>query len=181
MDYAKLFKPGEPGFYLTTLNDAQFANLGLYFGIQYKDVAARYIRGKKSKTVTAFFDEVAAALQFPYYFGYNWNAFDECVNDFEWLEGEAYLLLISDAHLLFEEADQEDFRILIKMLVRANQEWLEPNKYIPRHRPSTPFHTIFQCPAKELAAFEERLRLAEADFELLDKVIKVELVPASRS
>ena len=48
-------------------------------------VVARRIRGHKAKTTAALFDEFAAALQFPCYFGENWDAFDECLNDLEWL------------------------------------------------------------------------------------------------
>jgi hypothetical protein len=33
--------------------------------------------------------EFAASFQFPYYFGENWPAFDECINDLSWLHHAA--------------------------------------------------------------------------------------------
>src|ERR1051326_1670912 len=56
-------------------------------------IVMRRIRGHKAKTTAALFDEMAAALQFPSYFGENWNALDECLNDLEWLPGDAYVLV----------------------------------------------------------------------------------------
>lgn len=35
--------------------------------------------------------ELAAALQFPLYFGKNWNALRACLQDLAWLKAQAYL------------------------------------------------------------------------------------------
>jgi Barstar (barnase inhibitor) len=67
------------------------------------------------RTVERLFDEMAAALQFPYYFGENWPAFAECLADMEWLPlavGIVVLIydtteVLSDAH---EAALAEDCR-----------------------------------------------------------------------
>ena len=48
-------------------------------------LTVRTVRGRKIRTVGRLFDEMAAALQFPYYFGENWPAFDECLADIDWL------------------------------------------------------------------------------------------------
>src|SRR6266852_9437625 len=70
-------------------------------------VAGRFLRGMKMTTVSALFDEFAAALQFPSYFGENWDAFDECLTDLDWLPAEGYVLLITNStHLL--EAEPSD-------------------------------------------------------------------------
>ena len=39
------------------------------------------VRGNKSPDDAHFFDELAAALQFPYYFGQNWSAVRDCITD----------------------------------------------------------------------------------------------------
>lgn len=55
----------------------------------------RVVRGAKMPTVAAVFDEFAAALQFPYYFGANKDAFDECLRDWrDWLGDAPHLILI---------------------------------------------------------------------------------------
>ncbi|MEU1985291.1 barstar family protein [Nocardia sp. NPDC019395] len=60
----------------------------------------RELRGSRMRTVPALFDEFAAALQFPYYFRPNKDAFDECLLNLEDTLGEAagYVLAIRDAH-----------------------------------------------------------------------------------
>ena len=44
-----------------------------------------YLRGKKCKTEDDFLTEVAASFQFPDYYGENWPAFGECIQDLEWI------------------------------------------------------------------------------------------------
>jgi Barstar (barnase inhibitor) len=51
------------------------------------------VRGTKSTDESRFFDEVAAALQFPYYFGENWIAVWDCITHLHWLKGSSFLLI----------------------------------------------------------------------------------------
>ncbi|WP_024793442.1 barstar family protein [Tomitella biformata] len=62
----------------------------------------RAVRGSRMPTVAGVFDEFAAALQFPYYFGANKDAFDECMRELDETLGSAvgYVLLVRDADLL---------------------------------------------------------------------------------
>ncbi|WP_062050487.1 barstar family protein [Bacillus sp. JCM 19034] len=57
---------------------------------EYKknNIVIKEIDGKKCSDVEGLFDEFAIKLQFPNYFGKNWAAFDECINDLEWLDGD---------------------------------------------------------------------------------------------
>ncbi|MBF6356266.1 barstar family protein [Nocardia higoensis] len=66
----------------------------------------RELRGERMRTVGGLFDEWAAAFQFPYYFGANKNAFDECLRDLDDFLGEAagYVAVVRDAAELL--ADQ---------------------------------------------------------------------------
>ena len=41
----------------------------------------------------AVLDALAESLQFPDYFGRNWNALDECLCDLEWLDGHQIVLV----------------------------------------------------------------------------------------
>jgi RNAse (barnase) inhibitor barstar len=124
------------------------------------------LRGREMRTKAALFDEFAAALQFPDYFGRNWDALDECLNDLSWLPGRAYLLLVSDALAVLSEERPEAFATLVAVLQRAGEEWahrkLEGN---PWDRPPTPFHVILRCEDDEREALVERLRKAGADFD----------------
>lgn len=44
--------------------------------------------------------EFAAAFQFPWYFGQNWHAFDECFGELDWLDLRSGLgIVIADGEL----------------------------------------------------------------------------------
>lgn len=166
MDYEKLFILSEFTFYLVATDESSFADIYLQLSSRYKEAVIRMIRGKKSRNLTNFFNEIASALQFPYYFGENWPAFHEVIIDLDWLEGSAYLLMFGDANL-FLDKENEDFRILLEILSRANKEWLTPNKYIPRNRQPTPFHVLFHCSVNEIADFTLRLTKLGIKFEII--------------
>lgn len=167
MSYDKLFQPGEPAFYLAVMDESPFADLSLQLASSNSKAVVRVIRGHKSTSHESFFNEVAAALQFPYYFGENWDAFNDCITDLEWLPGEAYLLLVSNASFLLFDEELEDFRALIRLLAGANQEWAAPDKYLPQNRPSTPFHVVVQCTTSSVAAFVAKLAQAGVEAAFL--------------
>lgn len=156
MNNDRLFAIGSPNFYITAIGESEFATLYLQLTNSYKKAAIRMIRGIKCRMLDDFYNEVGAALQFPYYFGENWPAFDECINDLEWMPGDAYLLLISQANLLLSREPTE-FSVLMRILLNTCVEWLTPNKYGERDLPSTAFHVIFQCEQPHLVAFSQRL------------------------
>ncbi len=162
----RLFALGKPCFYSVEADISPFQDLALQLTQSRKESIIRIIRGKKSKTLHDFFNEIAAALQFPYYFGENGAAFSECITDLDWLEGDAYLLLIDDAHAPLQDSE-EDFRIFLQYLESANEEWLTPNKYIPRQRQPTPFHVLFQCTVGNSVSFSQRLANAHIQCEQL--------------
>lgn len=81
-----------------------------------------YVRGKRCKSETTFFREISASLQFPWYFGENWAAFDECICDLEWLCFERILIVIDDFSVVFNN-DCEAQKKLIKYLCCAVDYW----------------------------------------------------------
>ncbi|MEV6771446.1 barstar family protein [Nocardia sp. NPDC051030] len=70
---------------------------------------SRELRGRKMRTVVEVFDEFAAAFQFPYYFGENKDAFDECLRDLDEFVGPAqgYVAVVRNAALLLDEESEE--------------------------------------------------------------------------
>lgn len=86
---------------------AEFSGLGYAVPDDY---AARAVRGSRMRTVAGVFDEFAAALQFPYYFGGNKDAFDDCLRDLDDFIGPAhgYVVAVRDAPQVL--ADQPDER-----------------------------------------------------------------------
>ncbi|WP_405133382.1 barstar family protein [Nocardia sp. NBC_01388] len=74
-----------------------------------EDYLSRELRGRKMRTVAEVFDEFAAAFQFPYYFGQNKDAFDECLRDLDEFIGPArgYVVVVRNAALLLTEQPGE--------------------------------------------------------------------------
>lgn len=59
---------------------------------------------------------LAAGLKFPSYFGYNWDALEECLNDLSWLGAAANVVLLHK-HVPLRDAEQR--RIYCDILRRA--------------------------------------------------------------
>lgn len=168
MEYSKLFDLGHPTFYMMTIDERSFDIIYLQLALIRKKGVIRMLRGYKSTTTSDFFNEAAAALQFPYYFGENWAAFDECIVDLSWLEGDAYLLMIRNANLLLcTDYDGEVFKILTRIFSDASKEWLTPNKDDPNRLLPIPFHVLLQCEnSLGSSALSQRLLDAGVEFEI---------------
>jgi RNAse (barnase) inhibitor barstar len=101
--------------------------------------AVRTIQGKKCRTPSGLFDEFARALAFPDYFGHNWDALEECLADFEWLQAKGYLLVISDAEAVLPQ-DEEEYETLLEILSDAGEAWSKGQTADGRR---APFHVYF--------------------------------------
>jgi len=109
-------------------------------------LTVRVVRGRKMRTVQGLFDEIAAALQFPYYFGENWPALNECLADMDWLpRGSGIVIVVLDAGEVLVEEPQVELEAFIRSIVNASEtyaqaidegEWWD--------RPAVPFHVVLQ-------------------------------------
>jgi hypothetical protein len=124
-------------------------------------IVARWIRGGKCRTAAGLFDEFAAALQFPWYFGGNWDALDECLSDLEWLPADGYALFVADAVAVLADEPAGQFRTFCDVLHAAAANWSGPDHGV-RPRPPRAFHVVLQTePARE-AELRARLNSAGA-------------------
>lgn len=107
-------------------------------------LVVRVVRGRKMRTLHGLFDEFAAALQFPWYFGENTDAFDECIADLGWLPPqEGYVIVITDPGEVLVEADVGALSWLVNSLTRACEEWARPVEDGEWwDRPAVPFHVV---------------------------------------
>ncbi len=124
-------------------------------------VVVRILRGHRCATSQAVFQEWAAALQFPYYFGENWDALDECLTDLEWLPGSCYVFFVMRLDRVLPGLDDE-FNIFIDVLREAHQEWKIPNRY-NTDWPAAPFTLVFHTELDQANDALVRLRKAGAD------------------
>jgi Barstar (barnase inhibitor) len=136
---------GKPCFYTMKVSDSHFDDLRYQIARVRPELDVRVIRGSKCRTIQGMFDETSAALQFPYYFGENWAAFDECMVDLGWLGGTGHIILIRDARLLLADEFGGQRQTLVRILAQANLEWASLDAQAQYGRPPAPFHVIMQC------------------------------------
>lgn len=79
------------------------------------------IRGQRCVDYRECMHELGAALQFPWYFGHNWDAASECLADLDWLLYPEVWIVLTEADRAIESSDDE-FRILIAMCQTAARE-----------------------------------------------------------
>jgi hypothetical protein len=152
MDLKRLLSKHGPSIHVLSVAEAEKL---LQLPSEKTPIVVRRIRGHKAKSTATLFDEMAAALQFPSYFGENWNALDECLNDLEWLAGDAYLLVIERAPDLLALESPAEFQSFFHVLGRASAEWRKREKA---------FHTVLECNEPEEKAFTQKLKAAKVDF-----------------
>jgi RNAse (barnase) inhibitor barstar len=69
--------------------------------VEFKPVANKNtyvgeIDGINCIDVDAFLSEIAKSFRFPDYFGHNYNALEECINDLDWIDLPNYILYIKN-------------------------------------------------------------------------------------
>ena len=130
----------------------------------------RLVRGRKMRTAEGLFDEVSAALQFPYYFGENWSAFDECLTDMDWLPSTAGLVVIvlDSGEVLCDEPDEE-LGTLVRVIGHAAETYAEPVESGEWwDRPALPFHVVLHIGVGEEASMRAHWGAAGAKFSDLN-------------
>lgn len=132
-------------------------------------MVTRVLHGAKMTRHSSFYDEVAAALQFPDYFGENPQALDECISDLSWLPADSYLLVIADGCRLLEEEQPRQFELWLAAFQRAAERWAKP---IERgewwDRPARAFHIVFQAEGTGSELLRSRCNAAGVHLEPLD-------------
>jgi RNAse (barnase) inhibitor barstar len=112
-------------------------------------LALKVIKGRHCKTPASLFAEFARALEFPDYFGHNWDALEECLADLEWLPAKGYILLITDAaHVLSD--DEAEYETFLEILCDAGEAWGNGQAEMGG-RLATPFHVLFAVSEREKA------------------------------
>ena len=113
------------------------------------EFALKVIHGTKCQTTDGLLTECARALDFPDYFGHNWDALEECLTDLEWLPAKGYVLLITEAvHVL--PNDETEYETFLEILRDAGEAWGSGQAGMEARRP-TPFHALFAVSEQEKA------------------------------
>jgi hypothetical protein len=135
------------------------------WGWREAGLTVRTVRGRKMRSVEGMFDEMAAALQFPYYFGENWAAFDDCLTDMDWLPMHVGMVIVvlDPAEVLADAADVE-LSALVRTLTHAAETYAQPIESGEWwDRPKVPFHVVLQAGPADVAAVRARWHGAGTD------------------
>jgi hypothetical protein len=69
-----------------------------------------------------FLSSISEALEFPSYFGMNWDAFEECLKDLEWYDSDGYVILLQAVEGFIEKAP-DDFKTARGIFKSAVEYW----------------------------------------------------------
>jgi len=70
---------------------------------------------------------LAQALKFPSWFGHNWDALADCLDDLGWLRGSGYLLVLENSAGM-SAAAPKDFALALDIFADAARKWRERDK-----------------------------------------------------
>lgn len=139
------------------------------WGWREAGLTVRIARGRKMRSADRLFDEMAAVLQFPYYFGENWAAFDECFADMDWLPMNAgiVVVILDPAEVLAAENNVE-LATLVRAITHAAQTYAEPIELGEWwDRPAVPFHVVLQSRPAEAESVRAHWETAGAEVSVL--------------
>jgi len=116
----------------------------------YRDgLTVRWLRGDRMRDIAGVYSEFAAALQFPWYFGRNSAAMDECLSDLDWIEFSGIVVVIFDAGQVLVD-DDNDVSHVLGWLSYAYREFSAPIELGEWwDRPAKPFHVVLQMSEEE--------------------------------
>lgn len=139
------------------------------------NVTVRVCRGTKCRTEEGLFDEFAAALQFPAYFGENRNAFDECLDDLDWIPNRTLIVVVREAAHLLERESSERRAMLWKLLESQTHAWANRHEAPTDSETSTLpgprfFHLVLHAPPEQEMTLRELLRGHHLSFDEVEIV-----------
>ncbi|MBF6023186.1 barstar family protein [Lysobacter niastensis] len=136
-----LADPGHSGAYFIDERDADAmadAGAALDYAVMRVDLSGCHGKDELMK-------RLATAGNFPDWFGGNWDALADALDDLSWLPAPGYLLLVEHAGG-WRDAHGEEFDTLLDILNEAAFHWADDRKA---------FWALLPFPADQLEAFEE--------------------------
>jgi RNAse (barnase) inhibitor barstar len=105
-------------------------------------LACFHMDGKSMDGKKQLFNQAATVMHFPDYFANNWDSFEECITDFEWIDNPGFVLQFDHIDHLQEKhpADLENF---IDIMIDTCEYWNDEGKalYVLLSGKEAPEHT----------------------------------------
>lgn len=86
-----------------------------------------YFDGGTINNKSDFLKTASTVMNLPKYFGYNWDAWEDCLTDLSWFEASSYLI-VYDQWQNFAENYPDDWQILNDIFSEAIAYWQKRNK-----------------------------------------------------
>ncbi len=161
MDATPLVQIGPPTAAIITGEWREVVKLQIAMEEAHPNTNFVHLRGAKMRTSDGFLSELAAVLQFPIWFGENWDALNDITRDRAGFAGT--VLAIYSAKDLLADGSDADRKNLAEAMEQCNQYWLnegddEDGDDEPEEDEADDegFHLLFQVAAGDEAAFRKR-------------------------
>lgn len=91
------------------------------------DMAFFHLEGQKIEKKEQFLNHAAVAMKFPSHFGNNWDAFYDCITDFEWQESDHYVIYFDHTDA-FADHHESQLETVIELFQDAVKFWKDEGK-----------------------------------------------------
>lgn len=140
---------------------------GLAAPVRRAGGVVRRLDARRMRDAAGLHGEFARELAFPPYYGRNWSALEDCLDDLEWLPGSAYLLVVESAQDLLADEPDERVGLLGDLLLRVAEQWGQAvDEGGSFDRRAVPFHVVLVTLGQD-AADEVRRRWAAQGVRLV--------------
>jgi RNAse (barnase) inhibitor barstar len=106
------------GVYQLTRKPEDIEHAAQKAGLALFRIDAGHVRDKKS-----FVDQIAKSLQFPGYFGRNWDALNDCLTDLGWLPTKTGCVIVLENMEHFGASRQQEFSKATEVLRAVSEYW----------------------------------------------------------
>ena len=124
-DWSKLFKSyiGSDVYSIKRSRDLnEIEHIAVSQGLAFFKVDLSKVTTKED-----FLSTISKALKFPSYFGMNWDAFEECLTDFEWCTAKGYVIILQAVEA-FSRKVPDEFKTACHILKSAAEYWKSQKK-----------------------------------------------------
>jgi len=127
------------------------------------NISVHVVDSRECTTSKGLFGVLSKTFEFPDYFGFNWNALDECLSDLEWLQSySGWLLVFMNSEYLLINESVQILETLFDVLNTIGNEWSEPRDIGLQHAEiARSFHSVFHVDHKSYQACLDRFAKAD--------------------
>ena len=100
------------------------ADLALEEAAESLDYAMQRVDLARVTTKETFLEAIGKALDFPDWYGHNWDALADCLTDLSWMAADGYVVVLEHADA-FASAAPTDFATALSIFQDAADTWRE--------------------------------------------------------